>query len=406
MSRVHYLKSIELAPGRATADKNFRSIAWYNLSLLEKDFYQFDRADQAIRQSIAEEDRPAGSLAWGELAQGKRDYAEARRLYEKAIGADETPLGRYDLARLLQQYGLLDEAEAQLVQVEHHKDDTWIYNYGVTKDKVMRDLHELRADIHRARFHALDFRSRATAWDWAVWAFDKVREALLWWYHDQTWKGLLVKLSDSSLTAHNAADAWIALTQAHRDRPALALKYLALVRNLELPKNPRAQASYLVEQGILSRDPEILEWALTKAQTPWENEDRERTLAALIDVRWSLDRPEARRRLAELYALNPGALVVRGWGLPVKTGVFGDQAEVPGWKGALEVFAGQSGWDASSADRPGVQWTLDLRASASAAAWTLRDPEGRVVRSGVVHGGPADRLGAVAEIFRGIHSPK
>lgn len=405
MSRVHYLKSIELAPGPGTDERNFRSIAWYNLSLLEKGFYRYDLADEAIRKSIEEEDRPAGSLAWGELFQGRRDFAEARRLYEKAVQADETPLARFDLARLLQQFGLVDEAEAQLIQVERHKDDTWIYNYGVTKDKIRRDLHELRADIHRARYHLFDFRPRSTPWDWLVWAFDKTREGLLWWYHDQTWKSLLVKLSESSLAVRNSPDAWVSLTLANRDRPALALKYLNLVRNHELPKNPRARASYLIEEGVVTRDPKMLTWAMGLAQRPWENEDRERALATLVEVRRSEGNGnEVRRLLSQLYQLNAGGLALRGWGLPVRLAVYGDQKQGQGWREAWSTYVGQTGWEARVEDRSGVDWTLDWRALPAGATWTLRDPEGNTKRSGLVRE-DNDRLRALAEVFRTIHSP-
>jgi tetratricopeptide (TPR) repeat protein len=406
LSRVHYLKSIALAPGRGSQEKNFRAIAWYNLSLLEKSFYQFDLADEAIRHSLAEEDRPAGTLAWGELYQGQRNFSEARRLYEKAAQADETPLGRFDLAGLFQEFGLLDEAEAQLGQVERHKDDTWMYNYGVTKDKVRRDLAELEAALHRSRFYALDFVPRATPWDWLLWAGAKVKEGLLWWYHDQTWKSLLVKLSDSSLAASNSPDAWVGLMLAHRARPPLALKYLYLVRDHELPRNPRSLGSYLVEEGVIRRDPAVLEQALTRLQAPWENEDRERALSALVQARQASGQSDqVRRLLGTLYSLNPGSLPGRGWGLPVRLAVFGDEAGRRSWRRALDDYAGQTGWDAGWSDRAGVNWTLDLRTEPDEATWTLRDPEGQVARSGVARLGPGGALAAVAQVFKAIHSP-
>jgi len=147
VSRSHYLKSLTLASGSSADTRNFRSIAWYNLSLLEKDFYHFDLAEQDIRRSIAEEDRPAGAVALGELAEGRRNFFEARRLFQKAMKSDDTPLARFDLARLYLQFGFLQQAEEQLIQVEHHKDDSWIFNYGVTKDKLRRDLAELSGNV-------------------------------------------------------------------------------------------------------------------------------------------------------------------------------------------------------------------------------------------------------------------
>lgn len=407
LSRIHYLKCLDLSRGNDVEAANFRSIAWYNLSLLEKSFYQFELSDQAILRSLAEEDRPAGSLARGELFQGRMDFAEAKRLYDKAAADDETPLGRFDLARLLQQFGRLDEAEAQLDQVERHRDVTWIYNYGVTKDKLKRDLHEARADLHRARFHHLNFAVRATPWDWALWLWAKAREGFQWWYHDQSWKALLVNLSNTSLAVRNSPDAWVGLTLAHRDRPTLALKYLFLVRNHELPRNPRAHASYLVEEGIISRDPEILEKALTRLTVPWENEDRERALAALAEIRRGQGRTaEVRRLLTQWYQLNPGGLPIRGWGVPVRVAVFGDEAVRKFWQAAWADYAAQTGWDAGPADRPGVRWTLDLRVEAGTAAWTLRDGEGETVRSGLVRKTQEGLPAAVAALFWQVHEAR
>jgi tetratricopeptide (TPR) repeat protein len=407
LSRVHYLKSLDLTRGTDSLSKNFRSIAWYNLSLLEKAFHQFELADQGILNSIKEEDRPAGSLARGELFQGRRDFDAARKLYERAALADDTPLARFDLARLFQEFGRLDEAEAQLEQVEHHTDDTWIYNYGVTKDKISRDIHELRADLHRARFHALDFTPRTNPWEWAVWALTKVQQSLLWWYHDQTWKGLLVKLADSSRAMSNSPDAWVSLFQAERDRPDLALKYLRLARNHELPKNPRALGSYLTEEGLLTRDPATLTRALARLEGPWENDDRERVLAALAAVRQAQGAGrEFRSLLTDLYALNPGGLPCRGWGLPVRMALFGDEVALPRWKAAWADYIGQTGWNAGGRDQPGVTWSLDLRVEAEAATWTLRDADGTTARSGLVRVVGGNFAAAASTVFQQIHSPR
>jgi tetratricopeptide (TPR) repeat protein len=406
LSRVHYLKSLDLTRGNGPGDRNFRAIAWYNLSLLEKSFHQYDLADEAIRKSLNEEERPAGSLARGELFQSRRDFASARKLFEKAAATDDTPLSQFDQARLLQQFGSLDEAEALLAQVEVHQDQTWIYNYGVTVDKVSRDLHELRADLHRSRYHALDFVPRTNPWEWVVWAWSKAREGLLWWYHDQTWKSLLVKLAETSQAVRNSPDAWVALFEAHRDRPGLALKYLALARNHELARNPRALASYLVEEGVVTRDPDVLNRALSQLQAPWENEDRERTLAVLAAVRHDQGRDaDFRLALAQLYALNPGSLTNHGWGLPVRAALFGDEAQVPRWKAAWSDYTSQTGWEAGG-DRPGVAWSLDLRVSADAVAWTLRDPDGQTARSGVVRTGKDGLVAVCAAVYRQVHAAR
>jgi hypothetical protein len=128
-------------------------------------------------------------------------------------------------------------------------------------------------------------------------------------------------------------------------------------------------------------------------------------MAALIEARRGQGKiQEARGLLGQLFLLNPGGLPTRGWGLPVQFGVFGDEAQRVRWRTALETFAGQTGWDAAAATREGVEWSLDIRAEAPGASWTLRDPEGKVFRSGVVKSGPLGSLKAAAELFRQIHN--
>jgi len=404
-SRLHYLRSLDLARGTDDYSRNFRSVGWYNLSLLEKAFHQFDLADEAILRSLAEVDRPAGALARGELVQGRRDYAEARRLYEKAAASDtETPLGRFDLAQLLIQFGRLDEAEAHLVQVEHFPDRTWLFNYGVTQDKFRRDLAELRANLHQARYRALDFRPRVTPWDWALWLVDKLAEAWRAWTWEQTWKAQLVKLSETSLAVRNSPDAWINLTLANQDRPGLALKYLDLIRRHELPRNPRAGASYQVEEGLITRDAATLRRGLAGLTLPWENEDRERALQVLIDREREVGRDASARKLqTELFGLNPGALTNRGWGVPVRSAVFGDPALVGPWREQWKAYLGQSGWDAGAADRPGVSLSLDLQVGPEAVVWTLRDGEGATLKSGAVRIPAGQALPAAGQIYQAVH---
>ena len=401
VSRSHYLKSLTLASGSSADTRNFRSIAWYNLSLLEKDFYHFDLAEQDIRRSIAEEDRPAGAVALGELAEGRRNFFEARRLFQKAMKSDDTPLARFDLARLYLQFGFLQQAEEQLIQVEHHKDDSWIFNYGVTKDKLRRDLAELSAQLHRARYYRLDFLPRASLFDWGLWVVNKVQEASLWWYNEQVWRHWLTKLAQSSEAVQNSSDAWIGLSLANRDRPALALKYLFLVRNQQLPQNPNSQASFLVEEGILKHDRPLLEQALTKLQVPGENEDRER---ALLSLAQSASGQETRNQaLEKLYELNPAALPNNGWGLPVQTTILGDPGLVKAWRSALHAYAWQTGWSVEGTNHS--PFDLVLQVIPEGSTWTLRRLDGSLAQSGQAKAKPDHALEGIAQVYGAIHTP-
>lgn len=404
LSRAHYLKSLALAPGKDLDSRLFRSVAWYNLSLLEKDFYQFDLADQAIQKSLGEQERPAGALARGELFQGRRDYSAARKLFDQAAQNDDTPLSLLDQALLEIEFGHLDSGERALNGVEQHRDVTWIYNYGVTKEKMDREVQSARALLHESRFHALDFEPRKDWWDWLPWTWKKIKEAALWWYHDQRWKSLVAQIAESSLAVKNSPEAWSGLAQANKDHPTLALTYFHSLRDHELPRNPRFIGSYLVQEGIATKDPGTIRRGLARVQIPWENEDRERGLAILVDQS-TKTRAERRDLLNQMFAINPGSLLCHGWGLPLRFSIVAPPTIRTHASQVWTSYANQTGWDLETKDRPGVAWDLDLSIEDLQIRWSLRDAEGSVRKSGLAPWVPGSEIQSAAAIYQRIHSP-
>ena len=413
-ARVHYLQSIALTTGASSTARGFRSIAWYNLSLLDKDFYHFDASAEDLAHSLEEQERSSNHLALGELQQNALKEPEARRSFEKALETDDTPLSLFDLAKLEQTFGHLDQAMARARQVAEFRDESWIFNFGVTRDKFLRDQEELAADIHHSAWLLLDFRARVTPWDWLLWLFDKVREGLQWFYHDQQWKNLLVKTGKVSLEVKNSPEAWVNLTFAHREIPSIGLKYLSLSRQHELPRNPLSRPSYLVEEGLIANDPSLLTRALSLLQVPGENSDRARALTKLARLqRERGDQSLSRRSLSELFLLAPGFLPAEGLALPVESSWMGsDKAELEAWKNTERDFAWQSGWDLAGQTRPGVSYNLDFQVFSSNAGtksppqvfWNLRDATGTIVKTGHLDYEPEKRMATLANIYLRLHT--
>ena len=114
-SREYYLKSVDEA--LRVGDRDFAAIAYYNLSLLEHNFFHYNSALRYTDESIAMEDRPSGHLARGELFQARMDFASAEQEYQAAYAKDTTPLSKVNLAILFQKFGRLDLARRYAEEV-------------------------------------------------------------------------------------------------------------------------------------------------------------------------------------------------------------------------------------------------------------------------------------------------
>jgi hypothetical protein len=362
-----------------------------------------------LARSLAEQERAANHLALGELQQDALQEKPARTSFEKALTTDDTPLSLFDLAKLEQLFGHVEQSKSRAEQVAAFQDESWMFNFGVTKDKFLRDQEELAADIHHSALLMLDFRPRSTPWDWALWAWDKASEGLQWFYHDQQWKALLVKTGNASLEARNTSEAWVNLTLAHRDLPRVGLKYLALSRQQELPRNALSRPSYLLEEGLVAGDERLLETALKSLQVPGENSDRARALAKLANLRAAKGQTTlARQALSDLFDVAGPTMLAQGLAVPVQSAWFGsDQTEVQAWRAVEASYAWQSGWDLGNSNRPGVRWNLSLQvitAGSPQVFWTLRDVSGEARRSGRVSYDPQKKMEALASILKQLHS--
>jgi tetratricopeptide (TPR) repeat protein len=150
-SRDYYLKSINEAI--AARDQEFASIAYYNLSLLEHNFYHYNSALSYTDDSLAAEDRPSGHLARGELFEARMDFAGAEREYMDAYAKDDTPLSKVNLANLYQAFGRLDLARRYGEEVLASKDLAWLLYYGTDTSRHFQDLHELLAAVYDGLAH-------------------------------------------------------------------------------------------------------------------------------------------------------------------------------------------------------------------------------------------------------------
>jgi tetratricopeptide (TPR) repeat protein len=313
-SKQFYLKAIDDA--LKGEDLYFASIAYYNLSLLERSFYNYNSALRYTEDSSQMYNRAPPHLARGELYQSRLDFKLALSEYQTAMTKDNTPLSKVNLALLYQKFGMLELARRYAEEVLNSQDRSWMYYYGTDVARHLQDVHEILTDAYAGL--ALSGRSQPRS---------GIREVLRWiprsvgyrlkaYYHRQKLRSYSLQVGRSYLQEKNHLDAFWEFYRANEQYRRVALKYLDLARDLEVQVAPHAVYYYQQEEGKIRGSRELLERSIQGLDSFWEREGIFDALRNLIPL---LKMGSSNRRLAlnRLYELNPGGLLQYGFALPL-----------------------------------------------------------------------------------------
>jgi hypothetical protein len=377
-SRQYYLRSIDEAI--AARDRDFAAIAYYNLSLLEHNFFHYNSALRYTDDSLAQEDRPSGHLARGELFEQRMDFPGAEREYMDAYAKDTTPLSKVNLANLYQVFGRLDLARRYGEEVLASRNLAWLLYYGTDTARHFQDLHELLTAVYEGLARREAHRPTTGVFDRTRALFDAGRYALLSWYHRQRFRLSSLAVGQQYLNEGSQEEAWWEFYQGNDGYREVALKYLGLARDLETARTPHAGVFYQLEEGKVDRSPDLVRAALDGFDPFWEKKETAEALVTLI--RLLPGRAHAAERgaaIVRLYAINPGALPQAGIGLPLSVELSG-----PGWTGreraTITRFLRRAGSDVGE----GAAYSLSLARDATGdVRWSVYDQGTRTE----VHGG-------------------
>ena len=394
-SRDYYMKSLNEA--LHAGDHDFAAIAYYNLSLLEHNFFHFNSALRFTDESIAMEDRPSGHLARGELFQSRMDFPAAEQEYLSAYAKDTTPLSKVNLGILYQKFGRLDLARSYGEQVLGSKDMAWLLYYGTDVTRHLKDLHELLAGVEKGLSIREARRPTTGLVDRVGALIESLRHRLLAWYHAQRFHALSLEAGTHYLEQKSFEEAWWNFYRGNESYPDVALSYLAKARALETARTPHATPYYMLEEGKIRHSTSLLESSLSQFDQFWEKEPTADALLALIPL-LSGREDAARRRdaIAQLYQINPGALPQAGIGLPLAIEFTGE-----GWTGRDRSLVNRFLRRAGSECFPGARFSLRVaRAGDGAVRWTVTDTRGNATpRAGSVtpRGGAKTRSARVVQ---------
>ncbi len=313
-SKRFYLEAIEDA--LTGEDLYFASIAYYNLSLLEHSFYNYNSALRYTEESIQIFDRAPPHLARGELFQSRLDFTRALSEYQTAMLKDTTPLSKVNLALLYQQFGMLELARRYAEEVLASPDRSWMYYYGTDVERHLQDVHEILADVYDGL--ALSGRAQPRVGFLQVlgWIPRALEYRLKAYYHRQKLRAYCLRVGRSYLSEGNHLDAYWEFYRANECYRWVALKYLRLAQDLEVQVAPHVLYYYQQEEGRIRGSRELLERSIQGLDPFWEREgifDALRDLIPLLRIRSS----PRRFGLNRLYELNPGGLLQHGFALPL-----------------------------------------------------------------------------------------
>ena len=313
-SEKYYLRSIEMALNKGW--DYFASVSYYNLSLLEYGFYNYQKALDYTNKSIEYGERAPGYISRAEIYLGRLDFNNAYQNYRTAYAVDSTPLALMGQAELNLNFGMLDEALAHINEVVKYDDDSWMYYFGVDPDRHRMETDRILMDIYRGM--AMREKYRPTAWFESVKSlFDRVRFSALSWYHERRYRRASFKVGRSNEMQGNALDAAWAYFIANNDYRLQAVRYLQRARQIETEAAPAAEAGYLLEEGLLESDADILKKAVSMLDPEWERLQISVGLAELLKLERRRTNPSSIELAEELYELNPGIFITEGIKFPV-----------------------------------------------------------------------------------------
>ncbi|MDR1948094.1 MAG: hypothetical protein LBQ38_01760 [Spirochaetaceae bacterium] len=343
-AKASYLEAI--AGGEELGDREFTAVAHYNLSILESRFYNYAEAFDRTNLSLSSQNRASGRLSRGELYLRRLELSRTLAEYQAAYEIDTSPLSKLNLAQAYQLAGHLEEARLYAEDCLKSGDNSWMLNYGIDPDRYKRDIHDILHETYeglvqtekrmvygslmekiKGFIRGCHYRLKAASHHRL---FRKYCLAAAAAYGTAPAAGLNPPAPEGARPPpdEQQIDVLIQYYNAFNPYPRRALTYLRKARDIELALIPKAEASYLAEEGILLGNSEILREAIPRFDPLWERDIIALSYAEIaLHAKGKNRRAEKRDAAERLYALNRGALRQEGIPLPVEIAI--DCLDVP-----------------------------------------------------------------------------
>ena len=322
-AKFWYQKAIALSESM----RNFSAVAHYNLSILESRFYQFDNAIDEANASLDAQNRASGLLARGELNMWRLDLEKAQADFQAAREIDPSPLAKLNLAQTYQISGRLDEARLYALDCLKAGDQSWMINYGIDPIRYKRDIHDILYKTYKGLAQSGRFELHITP-------FGKIRGILTsisYRFYAAVNRKLYQKYSLAAGDAYSdkfiqgdagapPLEQYIQYYNTFETYPSRALYYINKAQAFETAIIPASEGSYSLEKGILLNDRSLTAQAIDELDPIWERELLSKCYREFAIH--GIDRRIRQSAAEELFALNRGALLQAGIGLPLEISIY------------------------------------------------------------------------------------
>ena len=324
-SKLRYRKAIET--GNRLGDRTFTAIAWYNLSILESQFYRFDLCMDALNSSLNTQSRASGRIGRGELFIYRLELRRALDDFEAAYETDTSPLAKLSLAEAYQLSGRLEEARLYAEDCLRRSDNSWMLFYGIDIDRYKKDIHKILADTYYGLAETEKLTPRTSLSEKIQSLFRTASYKLKYAVNIRLYRKYCLAAANSySGEIINGEgphlNSYIQYYKAFEEYPRRALAYLNKAREFETALIPASTPGYDLWEGRLLGNEAQVEKALYGFDPLWEKRD-------ISDCYREFAKPEHTRLFnprrtdpgwaaQELFAINRGALRQAGIKLPVR----------------------------------------------------------------------------------------
>ncbi len=391
LSRRYYLEAIESAV-REGFDKGFIATTYYNLSLAERSFYNYQEAYEYAQASLSYRKDAGGYRLLGRLYTESLDFEKALKTLGQSLTLDQTPLTRLILVELYLTMGQPTKALEEVKAIQGMGRADWLYRYGVTNEGFDAMIYRLLFKSYEGLYAKGKIQKEWTFQEriqrWKGLALSKIKGR----YYQEKFKAAARQEGVLTLQGGSDADGSLLLAEAYESFGSLAGNYYKRAR-VDLPA---AQGWYDLAEGRVRGDGDQIRQALQELDPRWEAlfiEEARRELSLS-----SRDQREKDRFLRLIYQANPGGLLSYGLSLPVELYLKGADP----WMGRkIRSFLKGSGFALREAGSGAHTLTIDLERG----LYSLAAPGGGVLYTGPISPSPQGVLSWITSFREEVFTP-
>ncbi len=321
----------------------FRSVVYYNISVLEKNFLNYQDSLNSVNASIGQENRGTPHIQLAILRIFSLNLSDALIEVREAINLKpDTMFSHYLLSYIYITAGELDNAITILKSLEKNSDFEWMQFFGMNKDTYFSEVFSYISQAYEYKANQIKFREKNNFFESLLVPFKSLYYKILSNYYLNHHANLSIKIAEELIDGGSILEGINQLYNTYkRVDNKKAKKMLILKENLPIQMNHNMKRLLLLDKIILDlrlkrssvdgffsgslKDGDIfpLIKSIESLDPKWEREIKAESLYELIKV----SKGEIRERaIRELFLIHSPYIGLYGLKLGVSVEFTSDTA--------------------------------------------------------------------------------